>query len=363
MDATVTEAVLEADGDVLVVRWSLLGDERDAGERTGSGASARSGPARSALSTGAATADRLRDLGVDIAVGSSPDAVDHVHTLTVGPGLRAARLYGLGTGRHYVSVAPHGGGGGVVAGERRLPFDGVTNFRDLGGYPTTDGRRTRWGRVFRSDALHRFTPADRQRYQSLGLNAVYDLRGDVERERYPNPFPSVQLALLSRDASEAATPPERADRQDAGGGERMLREMYQGLLANAAAVFGRLLGALAEPAGLPAVFHCAGGKDRTGLTAALLLELLGVPRHLVLDDYELTSRYRLRQHQTESYENLLALGMGPEAAGAVLGTPRWAMAETLEELDTAYGGAEAYLAGSAGMSAAAVGRLQVLLVG
>jgi protein-tyrosine phosphatase len=268
MSATVTDAVLEADGDVLVVRWSLLGDE-------GGG------------HAGSPTTDRVPDPGVDIGVGPTPDGIDHVHTLTVAPGLRRARLEGLGTGRHYVSVAPHGGGGAVVVGERRVPFGGVTNFRDLGGYPAADGGRTRWGRVFRSDALHRFTPVDLERYGSLHLNAVYDLRGDIERERYPNPFPSVQLALLSRDGSEPATPPDTADWQEAAAGERMLRQMYQGLLANGAAVFGRLLGALAAPGGLPAVFHCTGGKDRTGMSAALLLDLLGVPRHLVLDDYQL----------------------------------------------------------------------------
>ena len=335
MSATVTDAVLEADGDVLVVRWTLLGDETGLEES---------------------------DPGVDIGVGPTPDGIDHVHTLTVVPGRRQARLEGLGSGRHYVSVAPHGGGGDVIVGERRVPFDGVTNFRDLGGYPAADRGRTRWGRVFRSDALHRFTPVDLQRYESLRLNAVYDLRGDLEREQYPNPFPSVQLALLSRDSSETATPPDTADRQDAAGGERMLRQMYQGLLANSAPVFGRLLGALAAPDALPAVFHCTGGKDRTGMSAALLLELLGVPRQLVLDDYELTSRFRLRQHQSESYENLLATGMGPEAAGAVLGTPRWAMADTLEELDNSYGGVRAFLVGPAGMPVATVDRLRSLLV-
>ena len=359
MGSTVTDAVLEADGDILVVRWSIAGDEADRRDRSGLGGARPSGAAGF---TAAAPADSGRDVGVDIGVGSSPDAIDHVHALTVGPGLRSARLEGLGTGRHYVSVAPHGGGGAVVVGERRVPFDGATNFRDLGGYPIADGRRTRWGRVFRSDALHRFTTTDRQRYESLGMKAIFDLRGDLERERYPNPFPSVQRAVLSRDAS-AATPPDRADRQDAAGGERVLREMYEGMLLHAASVFGSLLSALAGPNGLPAVFHCTGGKDRTGMTAALLLELLGVPRQLVLDDYELTSRYRLRHHQTESYQNLLAMGMGPEAAGAVLGTPRWAMAETLDELDRSYGGAEAYLIGRAGMPATAVGRLRNLLLG
>jgi protein-tyrosine phosphatase len=320
----VTDAVLESDAAGLLVRWSLDGD----------------------------------DIGVDIAVGRSPEAIDHVHTLTAAAGERSARLDDPGpeNGRHFVSVSPHGGGGAVVAAERRLPFVGVTNFRDLGGYPTTDGRRTRWGRVFRSDALHRFTDEDRGRYQALGLHAVYDLRGDEEIELHPNPFPSTQIALLSRPAD--APLPDRSIQLDADSGERLLREMYGGLLAHAAPTFGRLLNGLAEPDGLPAVIHCTGGKDRTGMTAALLLELLGVPRQQVLDDYELTSQYRRREHQAESYENMLAAGMAPEAAAAVLGAPRWTMAGALEELDDEYGGVDAYLAGPAGMDPATLARLR-----
>ncbi len=342
-----TEAVLEADGDGLVVRWILLADEHS------------NGPGKS---TGAGPAHSEGDVGVDIGIGRSPDAIDHARAVTVGPGHRSARLEGHGPGRHYVSVAPQGAGGAIVVGERRVPFEGVTNFRDLGGYPSTDGGRTRWGRVFRSDALHRLTPEDLRRYERLGLNSVFDLRGDLERERYPNPFPSVQMALVSGAASEAALPGTSVAGQDAIDGERRLRQTYRGLLANAAEVFGRLLTALADPGSLPAVFHCTGGKDRTGLAAALLLELLGVPRRLVLDDYELTSRFRLRPHQTDSYERLLAMGMGPEAAGAVLGTPRWAMAETLRELDDHYRGARAYLVGPAGMAAPTVDRLRTLLL-
>ncbi len=324
----VTDAVVDSDPGGLLVQWSLDGD----------------------------------DVGVDIGVGRSPDAIDHVHSLTVEAGRRSARIDdpGPGTGRHFVSVAPHGGGGGVVAAERRVLFEGVTNFRDLGGYPTTDGRRTRWGRVFRSDALHRFTPEDRQRYEALGLHAVYDLRGDEERDRHPNPFPSIQMALLSRPYG--ASPPDRSDRRDADAGEQALRQMYTGLLANGGPTFGRLLNRLAERAYLPAVIHCTGGKDRTGMTAALLLEMLRVPRHQVLDDYELTSRYRLREHQTESYENMLAAGAAPEAAAAFLGAPRWTMAGALQELDDRYGGIDGYLTGPAGMTVATLEQLRSALV-
>lgn len=321
MPSVVTHAVLERDGNDLVVRWDLSGAEA----------------------------------AVDIGVGPSPEGVDHAHVTTVAGGRRSARLANLGDRHCYVSVAPHGGGGAVV-GERRLPFEGVTNFRDLGGYGVAGGGHVRWGRVFRSDALHRFTAEDRIRYESLGLRAVYDLRSEVERDRHPNPFPSMALPLVSRSNSSGPAPGD-----DVAAGERLLREMYQGLIVNAGPVFAHLLGGLAGPHGLPAVFHCTGGKDRTGMTAALLLEVLGVERDRVLDDYELTAQYRRREHQTESYDNLLALGLGPEAAAVVLGAPRWAMAEALDLLDRDYGGIEAYLTGAAGMPPSSVDRLRELL--
>ena len=303
-----------------------------------------------------------RDEAVDLGSGPTPEAVDHTHVLTVGPGSTTALVpVDPSWPRGFVSVSPVGGGGALVVGQRRLPFEGVTNFRDLGGYPTGFGARTRWGLVFRSDALHRFTEQDRAAYQRLGLSAVWDLRGDLEREIHPNPFPSRHVPLLS-----GVTPPSAMDHSDpdAGAevGDNLLLEMYRGMLEAAGPLFGTLLGGLAEPAGLPAVFHCAGGKDRTGMGAALLLELLGVPRETVLDDYQLTSRYRLREHQAESYENLLASGLPPEAAVAVLGAPRAAMAGALETLDQRHRGVEAYLTGPAGLAPRTLDRVRQLLL-
>jgi protein-tyrosine phosphatase len=327
MDAAVKDVVVERDGDVLVVRWEGAGQDGD----------------------------------VEIGIGSTPQAADHDRALTVSSTQRSARIEGFGAGRYYVSVSS-ADAGATVSAERRVPFQGATNFRDLGGYPTSDGRRTRWGTVFRSDALHQLTDADLGRYGWLGLHAVYDLRGEAERDRYPNPFPSLHLSLLGHvESAPSAAQAELASAADAAAGERVLRELYRGMLANAGPVFGRLLAGLADPQRLPAVFHCTGGKDRTGVSAALLLEFLGVPRDDVLDDYELTARYRQRGQQTESYENLLATGMAPEAAAVVLAAPRWAMAETLQALDEEYGGAEAYLTERAGLQPATLGKLHDLL--
>lgn len=329
MDTALRDVVVERDGDVLVVRWDGDGHGGD----------------------------------VVIGVGPSPEAGGHVHVRTVSAAQRSARIDGFGAGRYYVSVSSPGTGP-TVSAERRVPFQGVTNFRDLGGYPTMDGRRTRWGTVFRSDALHQLTDADLARYGSLGLHAVYDLRAEAERDRYPDPFPSLHLSLLAYvESAPSAAQADLARATDAEAGERVLRELYLGMLANAGPAFGRLLGGLADPRRLPAVFHCTGGKDRTGISAALLLEFLGVTRDDVLDDYELTARYRQRGQQTESYENLLATGMAPEAAAVVLAAPRWAMAETLQALDEEYGGAETYLTGRAGLQPGTLGKLRDLLTG
>jgi protein-tyrosine phosphatase len=285
---------------------------------------------------------------VDIAFGPTPDHLDHQHHSTVTAEQRELQLP-AGPGRRYVSVAPHHGGPAVVAAERRVPFEGITNFRDLGGYRTASGTAVRWGLVFRADALHGMSTNDLARYEDLGLRAVYDLRGEIERTERPNPVPSRPLTVIGRpsDAGTPAAPPAIATTEE---GERFLYDLYIGLIEHAAVQIGELFQALTRDEGLPAVFHCHAGKDRTGLVAAVLLETLGVERDAVLDDYELTARYRLRTQQEPTFQRLVEYGMSPEAAAGVLTTPRWAMQDALSELDRQYGGVEDYLTGPAGMS-------------
>ena len=130
---------------------------------------------------------------------------------------------------------------------------------------------------------------------------------------------------------------------------------YLGHIDHAATRFGELFCALAEDDGLPALFHCHGGKDRTGLAAALLLEALGVERQAILDDYELTARYWQRDDQV--FERLMNAGLPPEAAVGVLSAPRWVLASALEYLDRDYNGIEPYLTGPGAMRSADLRRL------
>jgi protein-tyrosine phosphatase len=329
VDAVVGQVVVEPAGDgMLEVAWELLGP----------------------------------DVDVDVAVGPTPASVDHRHALTVPAGTRSVRLPATGPGRRYVSVSPHGTGSAVVAAERRVPFEGVTNVRDLGGYPAGDGGRVRWGAVFRADALHKLTPADRTAFEGLGIRTVFDLRGEVEREEHPNPVESVHRPIVGRPPEPEGQAPDRSSLAAAADGEGLLRDIYVGALTHSPARIGEILTDLADAGQLPAVFHCHGGKDRTGIVAALLLLALGVDREAVLDDYEATARYRTIVHQQDSLANMLASGMAAEAAAGVLGAPRWAMAEALDALDADHGGIEAFLCGPAGMDPATLARLRATLV-
>jgi protein-tyrosine phosphatase len=301
---------------------------------------------------------------VDVAVGASPDGIDHDHAATVDEGVTSCVVASPGDARHFVSVAPHGAGPAVVAAERRVMFEGVQNFRDLGGYRAEGGGRVRWGRLFRSDSLHKLTAADLAAFERLGLGVVIDLRGDRERETHPNPIArAVQVAVTGQPPVDPDAPDER-DRSLSGSadGERILRDLYVGMLEHSPALFHRIFTALLEPNGMPAVFHCHAGKDRTGVLAALVLLAVGVSAEDVLDDYELTRRFRFMENQQESYANMIALGMSPEAAAGVLSTPRWAMEDTLQALDAQHGGIERYLTQTVGLTTGQLDALRAALV-
>lgn len=233
----------------------------------------------------------------------------------------------------------------AVVPVRRIPFAGALNFRDIGGYPVRGGGLTRWGAVYRSDSLHTLTAADLPAFDALGVKTIYDLRRAREIQRWPGPREYVHLEIPGGELDLVPVTQLRT-RRDA---EEWLASDYAGILRRAAPAFGNLFTRLAGDELLPVVLHCLGGKDRTGLSVALLLTLLRVDRDTVLDDYELTSECQ-RPRFPEIVELFAASGMRRDAAEGVLGTPRWAMARALSELDDTYSGIEPYLLGPCGIA-------------
>ncbi|MGH9065656.1 MAG: tyrosine-protein phosphatase, partial [Acidimicrobiales bacterium] len=201
------------------------------------------------------------DEPVAVAVGSSADPALHVAVRTVEASAGGIRATGLPGGRHYVSVSTRAGL--LVVAERRVALSGPWNFRDLGGYPVASGGVTRWGALFRSDSLHTCTTDDAEHLERLGVRAVFDLRRAEERDKSPGPRTVIPMTISGGRLADADNSTLRT-RDD---GEQWLFEDYLHMLAAAGPDFGRLFGALSEERVYPAVFHCMGGKDRTGMAA------------------------------------------------------------------------------------------------
>ena len=165
--------------------------------------------------------------------------------------------------------------------KRRVALDGCLNFRDLGGYPTTSHRRVRWGTLYRSDALHDLTERDvRTVRDDLGVRLVIDLRseGEVTSEGI-GLLPGIAVGYQHVPLLEGIR--ELPERDDMG-------HRYFVILEQASAHVSAILERLAESPN-PTVFHCAAGKDRTGMVAAVVLGILGVPDLKIVEDYVLTS--------------------------------------------------------------------------
>jgi protein-tyrosine phosphatase len=175
--------------------------------------------------------------------------------------------------------------------ERILPMTGGHNFRDIGGYPASGGRSTAWELVYRSGTMAELSVADQALLERLGLRVICDFRSSRERDRQPSRLPeSADFEIWAHDYDTSAadlvatlTSPDAT----AASAHALMIELYRHIAYEQAIGYRALFERLASGE-LPILFHCAAGKDRTGVAAALLLDMLGVPRELVIEDYVLT---------------------------------------------------------------------------
>jgi protein-tyrosine phosphatase len=238
---------------------------------------------------------------------------------------------------------------------RLLDWEGGLNARDLGGYATKDGRETRWGAVVRSAALGSLTEAGRAALADYGVRTIVDLRLPGELDRAPNPFAEPGdhgIAYTNVSFIDPAAAPPEAVGTLAEDYLRML-DRYRGGVADVmAAVAGAPEGGV--------LIHCAAGKDRTGLIAALLLGLVGVPAATIADDYALTAEL-LRPRELEWLEHGPGERAEREAMVARFAPTAEVMLEVLGNLTERHGGVEPYLL-ETGLSPGDLERLRDRLV-
>lgn len=174
---------------------------------------------------------------------------------------------------------------------RLVPLEGGINFRDLGGYRSDDGREVRWRTLFRCGHLSNLTERDIATLTAWRVTHIHDFRRQDEQQRNPS---RPMNARLYNDYAISVGSLSRfweylgSGQLNAESAHQLVVDSYRNCVDDVAPHYARLFQALLANEGRATIFHCAAGKDRTGMAAALILSALGVPRDVVIDDYLLT---------------------------------------------------------------------------
>ena len=327
---------------------------------------------------GTVTLTWTADGPVDVLLAGDPEADPGQMTVVSaadGDGRHVVRDL-RGITRPYFYLRGRAGQGRRVA-VRVLPLEGGRNFRDLGGYPTRDGRRVKWGRVFRSGFMTDLTDADYEYLSALGIRVVCDFRSAEERTARPTRWraaPTIEYRTWSySDADDPGrmglgsllSRPQLTPESVA----RIMTRIYPNIVEEHKAKYRDLFHHLAAGE-LPLAFNCSAGKDRAGTAAALILSALGVPREIVVQDYALSERVvdyeaeltpaaagRAERAAERPWGGLPAALMRP-----LLRSDPAYIRSTLAYLDATYGGVLEYIRTELDIDDAELARIRELLL-
>lgn len=238
--------------------------------------------------------------------------------------------------------------------QRRIELEGVSNFRDLGGYQTAAGGSLKWGIFFRSDTLSALTDADMATVCALGINTAVDLRYGDERRLEPSRFLGhdqvevLELGLSDRPNASYLHFFENSPDQ-AGLARTYMTENYRNYPFLYAKGYGALMRRLT--AGDRVIVHCTAGKDRAGTAVALTLSALGVPRETVFEDYLLTNQYWDRAGRERP-------GMDAETVASIFFAREEYLHAAFTAIESRCGTMESYLQQILGLDDAAIGALR-----
>jgi protein-tyrosine phosphatase len=248
-----------------------------------------------------------------------------------------------------------------------IALEGNFNLRDLGGYEAVDGRAVKLGCLFRSDELHELTTADLGVIKQLGVRVVFDLRSELERERRPTPSLAnvvvYERKAPARDPSGmtmeekllAGIAPAQASDEEFGA-------VYVSMLRYLRAELAHIVELAVDAAVRPLLFHCVAGKDRTGLTSAILLGLLGVPDETILDDYELTTALWTPRRMEQLADLIVDHDLDADVIRLMVSARRPVLATALADLHATWGTFDNYARSELGVADDVPDRLRANLL-
>ena len=255
---------------------------------------------------------------------------------------------------------------------RVIPFCTTHNFRDLGGYTGINGRKLKWGVLYRSDNLHRLKKSYFEAFNSLNLKTIFDFRSSFEKSHEPNHFPKnaafeyIELPIFDQANQHSGQSLQqkirKGDLADVDGYELLIQANEQFVL-DYADEYKAFLHKVLEARGKPVLFHCTGGKDRTGFASLLLLKIAGVSDQIILEDYLRSNELILPALKRRL--QIYALLRGPQALKVVEQlasvTPDY-LQSALNTIDEHFGSFDQYLENALNFSSAKRIELQEYLL-
>lgn len=243
---------------------------------------------------------------------------------------------------------------------RMLDFEGIPNFRDFGGYATACGRGLKAARLYRSGHHNRATDADLKALARLDIAVVVDLRRRAEREREPSRrWPGFAAEVIENDIADVGKPWEE-ELKGADPTPQFFRTVSRGWYQRnpfeprLVDLYTRYFEALAA-SDRPVLIHCAAGKDRTGLLAALTHHLAGVHRDDLVEDFLLTNKAASQTSHAPLVAALITRHTGrtpsDEALRIAMGVHAEDLEASFEVMEERYGSIDGYLEGGLGVDA------------
>lgn len=234
-------------------------------------------------------------------------------------------------------------------GVRKIELEGPSNFRDIGGYQSIQGTQLQFGRIFRSDNLSKMTQKDWDLISSLGIETIIDLRREDEKMAYPTNLPRtshievVEIPIDGEILGRTELLKHVFSREVEKVTDEDMAQMYEDVLINNRTDLTNAVSVLLDQPAKPKIVHCTAGKDRTGLTVALIHLILGISNTELLSDFLLSNSFRTPVRIASLSEQLKSLRVNIEDIAPYLSASPIAIERALEILASNFSSAYRYL--------------------
>lgn len=254
---------------------------------------------------------------------------------------------------------------------RKLPFERMHNFRDLGGYRNENKEQVKWGKIYRADKLSSLSEEDLKFIARLGIKQVSDFRSDEEHQDAPHNLPNSSGVVIQRlpitvEAAEIERILTQLHKENVTADDmaHFLIEANREMVERFTPVYRRWLQSLLDEANYPHVFHCTAGKDRTGLGAALVLRILGVPKETIVHDYLATNSYTAKRvdHIVHYVTEKTMHQVNQDVIRTLFTVQAHYLEEAFKAIDEEYGDFDTYLETALGFAEAERAALKNLLL-